>query len=39
MQNVSGRREMHKGFWWGNMTEKDHFGNSCKSEDNIKVDV
>jgi hypothetical protein len=24
MQHVSGRAELHTGFWWGNLSESDH---------------
>jgi len=24
MLHVRGRREMHVGFWWGNLSERDH---------------
>jgi len=24
MWHVSGRREKHTGFWWGNLRERDH---------------
>jgi hypothetical protein len=26
MEHVWGKREMHTGFWWGNLREGDHFG-------------
>ena len=36
----SGREEVHTGFWWGNLREKDLLGRPrCRWEDNIKVYV
>jgi len=26
MWHVRGRREVHTGYWWGNLRESDHFG-------------
>jgi hypothetical protein len=27
MWYIWGRRELHRGFWWGNLKEKDHLEN------------
>jgi hypothetical protein len=28
MWHVQGREEVHRGFWWGNLRERDHVENS-----------
>ena len=33
-----GRREMHTGFWWRNMRDRDHWGD-LRWEDNFKLDL
>jgi hypothetical protein len=30
---------VHTGFWWGDLREGDHLGNSHRWEDNIKMDL
>jgi hypothetical protein len=34
-----GKREMHTGFWLGDLREGDHLGDPGVDEDNIKMDV
>jgi hypothetical protein len=35
-----GEREMHTGFWWGDLREGDDFGRPRRRwEDNIKMDL
>jgi len=34
-----GRGEVHTGFWWGNLKERDLGTPRCRWEDNIKIDL
>jgi len=34
-----GREEVHNGFWWGNLRERDHLKDRHRWEDNIKMDI
>jgi hypothetical protein len=35
-----GTREVHTGFWWGDLREGDHLGDpGVRWEDNIKMDL
>jgi hypothetical protein len=36
---VWGRGEVYTGFWWGNLKERDHLGDSGVDGDNIKMDL
>jgi hypothetical protein len=39
MWHVWERRQMHAGFWWGNLRERDHFKYGRRWDDNIKIDL
>ena len=40
MWEVSERGEMHRGFWWGNLRERDHSGRPRRRwKGNIKMDL
>jgi hypothetical protein len=38
MWHVWGTGEVYTGFWWGNLRERDDFGERRKWKDNIKKD-
>jgi hypothetical protein len=38
MRHMWGRRELHIGFWWGNLKEREHLEDlSIGGKDNIKL--
>jgi hypothetical protein len=39
MWRVWGRREGCTGFWWGNLRERNDWGDRRRWEDNIKMDL
>jgi hypothetical protein len=39
MYHVWGKREVHTGFWWGDLREGDHGRPRRRWEDNIKMDL
>jgi hypothetical protein len=34
-----GKREVHTGFWWGDLREGEHLGKPGVDDDNIKMDL
>jgi hypothetical protein len=39
MWHVRGPGEVHAGFWWGDVTERDHGRPMRRWQDNIKMDL
>ena len=40
MWHVRGTGEVHRGFWWVDLRERDHLENKgVEGEDNIKIDI
>jgi hypothetical protein len=36
---ITSRREVHTGFWWANLRNRDAWKTRCRGEDNIKIDL
>jgi len=40
LEHIQGRGEVHMGFWWGKLVERDHLDDlGVDGNDNVKLDL